>query len=119
MADDKKPADDARAKFLEALEKKKNKNVISARPAELPQVPTRADAISDQEDRGGGAASSPGWSVVQSGVAKRKGTKSTELISLLSIKCKSMVRRLRMIIASLNLADMASGPREISSPILI
>ena len=26
MADDKKPADDARAKFLEALEKKKNKN---------------------------------------------------------------------------------------------
>ncbi len=26
MADDKKPADDARAKFLEALEKKKSKN---------------------------------------------------------------------------------------------
>ncbi len=26
MADDKKPSDDARAKFLEALEKKKHKN---------------------------------------------------------------------------------------------
>ena len=26
MADEKKPADDARAKFLEALEKKKHKN---------------------------------------------------------------------------------------------
>ena len=29
MADDKKPADDARAKFLEALEKKKGKNAPS------------------------------------------------------------------------------------------